>query len=150
MNTCTCLSSHTLYQTPIITPVWNTEIFLILISWGGMLCWIWHQRTNAETFVSIIAVRRMGEIDRQTYRYCVCFTSRWYYQNNFLHMPQIYSIKFKCVIKTTIHCKICITLQEISKFPFSSLCKQICKQPDFLANGADLIDRRETWLTNER
>ena len=23
-------------------------------------------------------------------------------------------------------------------------CKQICKQPDFLANGADLIDRRET------
>ena len=29
----------------------------------------------------------------------------------------------------------------------TSLCKQICKQPDFLANGADLIDRRETWLT---
>ena len=28
-----------------------------------------------------------------------------------------------------------------------SLGKQICKQPDFLANGADLIDRRETWLT---
>ena len=25
-----------------------------------------------------------------------------------------------------------------------SLGKQICKQPDFLANGADLIDRRET------
>ena len=24
------------------------------------------------------------------------------------------------------------------------LCKQICKQPDFLANEADLIDRRET------
>ena len=24
------------------------------------------------------------------------------------------------------------------------LCKQICKQRDFLANGADLIDRRET------
>ena len=26
----------------------------------------------------------------------------------------------------------------------TSLGKQICKQPDFLANGADLIDRRET------
>ena len=26
----------------------------------------------------------------------------------------------------------------------TSLCKQICKQPDFLAYGADLIDRRET------
>ena len=23
----------------------------------------------------------------------------------------------------------------------TSLCKQICKQPDFLANGRDLIDR---------
>ena len=30
---------------------------------------------------------------------------------------------------------------------WTSLCKQICKQPDFLANGADLIERRETWLT---
>ena len=29
----------------------------------------------------------------------------------------------------------------------TSLCKQICKQPDFLAHGADPIDRRETWLT---
>ena len=29
----------------------------------------------------------------------------------------------------------------------TSLCKQICKLPDFLANGADLIDRRETCLT---
>ena len=29
----------------------------------------------------------------------------------------------------------------------TSLCKQICKQPDFLANGAVLIDRRETCLT---
>ena len=26
----------------------------------------------------------------------------------------------------------------------TSLCKQIFKQPDFLANGADLIDRQET------
>ena len=26
-------------------------------------------------------------------------------------------------------------------------CKQICKQPGFLANGADLIDKGETWLT---
>ena len=26
----------------------------------------------------------------------------------------------------------------------TSLCKQICKQPDFLANVADLIDRPET------
>ena len=30
----------------------------------------------------------------------------------------------------------------------TALCKQKCKQRYFLANGADLIDRRETWLTN--
>ena len=30
------------------------------------------------------------------------------------------------------------------RYNTNSLCKQICKQPDFFANGADLIDRRET------
>ena len=33
---------------------------------------------------------------------------------------------------------------QILDTTLTSLCKQICKQPDFLANGADLIDRRET------
>ena len=39
----------------------------------------------------------------------------------------------------TIHKK-CDQILDTTR---TSLGKQICKQPDFLANGADLIDRRE-------
>ena len=48
-------------------------------------------------------------------------------------------IRIKSILMIDIHKK----CDEILDRTRTSFCKQICKQRDFLAYGADLIDRRE-------